>query len=700
MNRVKRILLLIGPLVIFCIVYLYDVIRMTVELDIPQILFFRELLLAGAFLSLYYFLEKRFQDIQTVPKEMGNLLLILLGVDVLAALGHYFGGEAGLSPDAAGFRQSAVSVLWMTVVALAFGFVGLWLVKFFKGLLLFKRRIKAARNFILYLVVLLCACAARYHSLGDALGFINSLLLPILIVLIIMNSFRQQWIVYLSKREKVYALVYSALLNFILIGNTIYLSQDSFGSNAVALFSAPLQRFVELNCLFGAIYFGVSFASTLFHLPTAEVFERKQSELNSLHSLSRLVTQVFDFRELLSTVTQMTMEVSGAQSAWLELVEENSIGSEMKTSVAARQHIAQADIELLSPVRELLFQKKLFETRKAVLIEDIWKDRLFKGLKELGVPRIAILSIPLLSHDHCIGVLYAAKSASNGFDRDDIEVLTTFADNVSLAIDNSKLIAKSIERERLHQEMMVAQQMQRRLFPQRMPQISEGEFAAVSEPSTEVGGDYYDLVELPDRRIGIAIGDVAGKGVSAAFYMAEVKGIFLTLSKLCKTPKEFLVRANAALLETLEKKAFVSLAYAVLDVTEGSLVIARAGHCPTIFISQDGVRIVQQKGMGLGLAGNDVFEPSIEEHRICLHPGDICVFYTDGITEAWNPTGEEFGTERLTDLCMQSRGRSAEEIKDTILTAVRTFMGVSTYKDDITLMVFKWKGTASEGQGV
>ncbi len=365
MNRVKRILLIIVPVVIFTVVFLYDVIRMTVELDIPQILFFRELLLAAAFLSLYYFFRNRFQDIQTVPKEMGNLLLVLLGADVLAALGHYFGGEVGLNPDAAAIRQSAVSVLWMTIVAVAFGLIGLWLLKFFKELVLYKRRIKAARNFILYLAVLLCACAVRYHSLRDVLGFVNSLLLPILIVLMIMNSFRQQWIVYLSKREKVYTLVYSALLNFILVGNTIYLSQDSFSSNVVALYSAPLQRFVELNCLFGSIYFGISFASTLFHLPTAEVFERKQSELNSLHSLSRLVTQVFDFHELLSTVTQMTMEVSGAQSSWLELADESSVEGEQRTSVAAKQHISQADIELLSPVTGIVVSKETLRNEKS-----------------------------------------------------------------------------------------------------------------------------------------------------------------------------------------------------------------------------------------------------------------------------------------------------------------------------------------------
>jgi serine phosphatase RsbU (regulator of sigma subunit) len=696
MNRFKRILLLVVPFVVFTIVFLYDVVRMTVDLDIPKLLFFRELLLASAFFLLYLYQEKRSQGLQNVPKEMGNVLLFLLGLDLFVGIGHFFRGSASFDPEASAIKQSALSVLWMTIVAVAFGCMALRLLKFYKELILSKRRKKARRNFILYLIVLLCACFARYRDIGEAVGLINSLLMPILIILMVINSFRQQWIVYLSKREKMYTLVYSALLFLFLAGNAFYLSRDGESGNVVAIFSAPLQRFAEWNYLFGMIYFGISFASTLFHLPTAEVFERKQSELNSLHSLSRLVTQVFDFGELMGTVTQMAVEASGAEGSWLELVEENSSQEDPRTTVTARRHISEADIALFMPLREPAFQKKLFETRKSVLIENIRKDRRFKHVKERDLPRRAVLSIPLLSHDHCIGVLYIVKNASDGFDQDDIEVLTTFTDNVSLAIDNSKLISKSIERERLHQEMMVAQQMQRRLFPQRMPEIPEGEFAAVSDPSTEVGGDYYDFVDLPGRRIGIVIGDVAGKGVSAAFYMAEVKGIFLTLSKLCRTPKEFLVRANAALLESMEKKAFVSLEYAVLNVDDGSIVIARAGHCPTIYISQDVAQIVQQKGMGLGLTGAEVFEPSIEEREILLKKDDICIFYTDGITEARNPEGEEFGTERLTDLCMQSRSRSAEEMKETILAAVRTFMGASTYKDDITLVVLKWKGTADE----
>jgi hypothetical protein len=123
--------------------------------------------------------------------------------------------------------------------------------------------------------------------------------------------------VYLSKREKKYSIVYSVLLFITLIILDVYLAQRSGSSENLVAYSKPLHSFIQLNAIFGTIYFGVTFISTLFHLPTAEVFERKQFELLSLHNLSRLVTQVFDFNDLLNTVTQMTSEVCGARNVWL-----------------------------------------------------------------------------------------------------------------------------------------------------------------------------------------------------------------------------------------------------------------------------------------------------------------------------------------------------------------------------------------------
>jgi serine phosphatase RsbU (regulator of sigma subunit) len=268
--------------------------------------------------------------------------------------------------------------------------------------------------------------------------------------------------------------------------------------------------------------------------------------------------------------------------------------------------------------------------------------------------------------------------------------MTTFADHVSIAIENSRLISKSIERERLHQEIMVAQRMQKRLLPQSLPNLSSAEFAAVSESSLEVGGDYYDVITLPDERIGIVVGDVSGKGVSAAFYMAEVKGIVMSLSKICRTPRELLSRANDALMETLEKNMFISAIYGVLDVQKATLTLARAGHCPVIYISHNSVELIRSTGMGLGLTNSVQFEQTTEERTINLQRGDICIFYTDGITESRNAEMEEYGYERLMQIANKYADCSADEMKEQILSSVRTFIGQGTYNDDVTLIVMKW----------
>ena len=232
----------------------------------------------------------------------------------------------------------------------------------------------------------------------------------------------------------------------------LYVAQRSGSSENLLAYSRPLYTFIQLNTIFGAIYFGVTFISTLFHLPTAEVFERKQSELMSLHNLSRLVTQVFDFNDLLNTVSQMTSEVCGARSVWLELFSVNDLTGEIFVEVAAKRNITQQEIDLLSVEEGTQVQRYLMDSHKALLIEDIWADRRTKHLKEKGFPRGSMLTVPLLSHVETDRSSHATKDYQNAFDQDDIDVMTTFADHVSLAIENSRLITKSIERERLHRK--------------------------------------------------------------------------------------------------------------------------------------------------------------------------------------------------------------------------------------------------------
>lgn len=693
----KRIALLVIPAVFLPVVYTYDVVRAAVKFEISSLTVFRELFVIVSFILIGLFIENRRKALShNGPKEIGRvffavvLSLLAVGLAILFQPPEFSGQET------MSIYRSALFMFFSTLIAFVLGAVSLYVLFTIHDMILFKRRKSTWRYYIAYLVFLFAACGTDlpFFHLEDT--FLPPIFFSFAIVFIVVNSFKQNWIVYLSKREKIYSIVYSILMFFALTILDGYLASGSGSNNAIISYSRPLHTFIKLNAIFGTIYFGVTFISTLFHLPTAEVFERKQSELNSLHNLSRLVTQVFDFNDLVNTVTQMTSEVCGARSVWLELFSVNIETGEMSVDVVSKKNITQQEIDLIGADDGTQLRRYLIDSRKVLLIEDIWSDRRTKYLKEKGFARGSLLTIPLLSHGKLIGVLHATKEYQNAFDQDDIDVMTTFADHVSIAIENSRLIAKSIERERLHQEMMVAQRMQKRLLPQRLPVIPSVEFAAVSESSFEVGGDYYDIINLPDERIGIVVGDVSGKGVSAAFYMAELKGIVLSLSKICSTPRELLMRANDTLMESLEKDAFISAVYAVLDVPNASLTMARAGHCPVILISGDSSELLRSSGIGLGLTNGSQFAQATEEREIKLKQGDIYIFYTDGITEARNAEMEEYGYERLVQVAGECRDCSAEVMKDKILQSVRTFIGQGAYTDDVTLVVVKWLGNIKE----
>ncbi|MBI3579143.1 MAG: serine/threonine-protein phosphatase [Ignavibacteriales bacterium] len=181
--------------------------------------------------------------------------------------------------------------------------------------------------------------------------------------------------------------------------------------------------------------------------------------------------------------------------------------------------------------------------------------------------------------------------------------------------------------------------------------------------------------------------------MSAAFYMAEVKGIFQSLSKLCASPRELVMRANQALMESLERRAFISLLYAIVDISKAQMTLARAGHCPMVYISGNSSSLVRPTGIGLGLTNDQLFDDSTQETTLNLKKGDICVFYTDGVNESRNHDGEEFGFDRLVEVTTRSRMESAEQIKENILNEIRNYTGNSSYEDDMTLVVIKWLGT-------
>jgi len=255
-------------------------------------------------------------------------------------------------------------------------------------------------------------------------------------------------------------------------------------------------------------------------------------------------------------------------------------------------------------------------------------------------------------------------------------------------------VGRIAERERFLKELEIARTVQLRFLPQSIPEFPHLDIACVCKPAMEVGGDYYDFVSNGDDSLGIVIGDVSGKGVSAAFYMTMAKGIIKTLSKSTSSPKEILTRMNEIFYENAPKDVFISVIYGLFDKENNQLVFARAGHNPVIVRKRMAKEpeFLKPNGLAIGLEKGLLFSQTIEQASIPMEKDDIFVFFTDGISEAMNNNGDEFGEERLQQIISQNGHCSADDLLNKIAREVKKFAGKAKQHDDITMVVVKVGG--------
>ncbi|MFQ5769045.1 MAG: PP2C family protein-serine/threonine phosphatase, partial [bacterium] len=256
--------------------------------------------------------------------------------------------------------------------------------------------------------------------------------------------------------------------------------------------------------------------------------------------------------------------------------------------------------------------------------------------------------------------------------------------------ENARLFEELLVKERFEQELKVAHDAQRKLLPKKMPRIPGLEIEAISITANEVGGDYYDFFEVGNR-LAIAVGDVSGKGAKAAFYMAELKGIIESLSNIYTSPKELMIQINQSLFRNLERTAFISLIYSIIDTKKKELVFTRAGHCPLLFCSEGNgeSRYIEPPGLGLGLDYGKKFAEILSEQTITLKSGDVLIFYTDGVIEARDREYREFDEERLRKLVSKNFHLRASQIKELLVKEIQDFVGGAKSHDDLTLVVIK-----------
>lgn len=300
--------------------------------------------------------------------------------------------------------------------------------------------------------------------------------------------------------------------------------------------------------------------------------------------------------------------------------------------------------------------------------------------------------VPIRFKEKLVGtMLLGEKLSEAAYTHEDFAILTAIAKQASVAVENAFLYEELAEQERLKHELAIARRIQMASLPQSTPNVEGLEIAGISIPALEVGGDYFDYLNGVPNRITIIVGDVSGKGTSAALYMSKVQGILRSLHDFGLSPRQLFIRANHLLRQALERKSFVTSIGADFNTTARQLSLARAGHLPLFYYHARGARVetITPKGLGLGLDDDGTFASELEERIIAYEPGDIFLFVTDGVTEAHNGNGVEFGEDQLTELLAQHVHDHAEQIRDKVISALKHFANNIEQHDDQTIVVVK-----------
>jgi serine phosphatase RsbU (regulator of sigma subunit) len=324
---------------------------------------------------------------------------------------------------------------------------------------------------------------------------------------------------------------------------------------------------------------------------------------------------------------------------------------------------------------------------KSVLTSDAQHDpRFASGTVVLQGVR-SVLAVPLGVSEKVFGIIYADSPIAEGrFTEDHLKVLTTLASVAAIRVENARLVEARFQQERLERELQLAMEIQQRFQPTAPPIVPGYEFQGISFPCYEIGGDYYDFIEREDGRLVIALGDVSGKGTAAALLMSSLHAAIHAQTGSHDTLVETISAVNRYLADNIPSNRFVTLFYAELDPESGAVSFLNAGHNPPLIVHAAGtVEQLASGGLPLGIKA----DADYREGRTTLQMGDVLVIYSDGVTEAASPSGEEFGPTRLYEVVSRNVDASAAGIRDRIESALTKFSQGTQAADDITLVIVK-----------
>jgi len=326
----------------------------------------------------------------------------------------------------------------------------------------------------------------------------------------------------------------------------------------------------------------------------------------------------------------------------------------------------------------------VIRTGEAVVAPDVAKDPRYIAGRASTRSEIAV---PIVGEDGVIGALNLESDTLDAFSEADVEFLEFFATAAAIFIEKAVVHRELVEKHRIEQQLRIARDVQGALLPGADLTLAGWDCAGLNEPSWEIGGDDYDCLPKPDRRIGLAIADVSGKGVPAALIMATFRAALRAQRPQGAPVEHVAFRLNRILLDsTMDASRFVMAVYGLLDPGTGAFTYVNCGHVPPLLLRVGrAAEPLASSGPALGMWADVPFAPG----RVALDPGDTLVLYTDGVIEAMDASGEPFGDGRLADVLLANRDEPARRMIQTVVEATRAFTGRTGFEDDFTIVVVK-----------
>ncbi len=408
------------------------------------------------------------------------------------------------------------------------------------------------------------------------------------------------------------------------------------------------------------------------------------NRLGLVYQLSKTFNSSLDLEDVLNTVMDEVIAAVNAERGFVVLRQPDGQLDFRAARGMEHETIDDPQFEISRGVIG-----EVIEQGKGLLTSDAQQDERFKERKSvMSLQLRSILCSPLQVKDRILGAIYVDNRLYAGiFTNDDLELLNAISSSAATAIENARLYQVAVDKGRMDQELSMARRVQTGLIPDQVPELEGWQFAASWLPAREVAGDFYDFVPSDGDGMGLVIADVTDKGMGAALFMALTRSMLRASLESSTTPAEAISKANRLICANSSSAMPVTLFYGEVHPGQNDLVYVNAGHNPPLIYRSQTKTFEELSRTGIVLGVDDSIV--LEQDTARLEPGDVVVFYTDGVTDALNSEVKAFGDERLRQAVSANADGTAQEIAVGLLQAMQGFIGGAEPFDDITLMIAK-----------